>query len=163
MREEGNVRGLNTAATLWGTAAVSACAGADLILEALLGSAFVLAANTVMRPLVNPMNRQPIDTPAVEVTNTVYVIAPRPKQKEAMQRLEQALEEANYPTGDLVVHPFGSNEVEIEAVLTATSVEGDELDRLTRQLTDQDCIPGILESQHYGIDASHLSDWTQEW
>ena len=30
MREEGNVRGLNTAATLWGSAAVGACAGADL-------------------------------------------------------------------------------------------------------------------------------------
>jgi putative Mg2+ transporter-C (MgtC) family protein len=27
MREEGNVRGLNTAATLWGSAAVGACAG----------------------------------------------------------------------------------------------------------------------------------------
>ena len=28
MREEGNVRGLNTAATLWASAAVGACAGA---------------------------------------------------------------------------------------------------------------------------------------
>ena len=36
MREGGNVRGLNTAATLWGSAAVGACAGADLILEARL-------------------------------------------------------------------------------------------------------------------------------
>ena len=31
MREEGNVRGLNTAATLWGSAAIGACAGADLL------------------------------------------------------------------------------------------------------------------------------------
>ena len=30
MREEGNVRGLNTAATLWGSAAIGASAGADL-------------------------------------------------------------------------------------------------------------------------------------
>ena len=30
MREEGNVRGLNTAATLWASAAVGACAGADV-------------------------------------------------------------------------------------------------------------------------------------
>ena len=81
MREEGNVRGLNTAATLWGSAAVGASAGADLIIEAGLGSMFVLAANTLLRPVVNRINQQPIDTPAVEVTNTVYVITPRHRQK----------------------------------------------------------------------------------
>ena len=140
MREEGNVRGLNTAATLWGSAAVGACAGADLIFEALLGCGFVLAANTVMRPLVNRMNRQPIDTPAVEVKNTIWVIAPRDKQAAAIERLEQALEAASYPMGELAVHPFGSQEVEIEAVLTATSVDGKELDRLARQLADGECI-----------------------
>lgn len=36
MREEGSVRGLNTAATLWASAAVGACAGADLVVESLL-------------------------------------------------------------------------------------------------------------------------------
>ncbi len=73
MREEGNVRGLNTAATLWGSA-VGACAGANLIMEAAIGALFVLAANTLLRPVVDRINRQPIDTPAVEVTHTVHVI-----------------------------------------------------------------------------------------
>jgi uncharacterized membrane protein YhiD involved in acid resistance len=53
MREEGNVRGLNTAATLWTSAAVGACAGADLLAEAVLGTLFILAANTLLRPIVN--------------------------------------------------------------------------------------------------------------
>jgi putative Mg2+ transporter-C (MgtC) family protein len=134
MREEGNVRGLNTAATLWGSAAVGACAGADLILESILGSIFVLAANTLLRPVVNRINRRPLDTPAVEVTNTVYVIAPRARQKEVLRALEQYLEEANYPAHDLVIHAFGANEVEIEAKLMATSVDGNELDKLTQRL-----------------------------
>jgi putative Mg2+ transporter-C (MgtC) family protein len=140
MREGGNVRGLNTAATLWGSAAVGACAGADLILEATLGAMFVLAANTIVRPVVNRMNRRPIDTAALEVTNTIYVIAVKEKQKQARQLLEQALEEANYPIGDLVIHSFGTNEVEIEATLTATSIDGDELDHVTRQLAEHDSI-----------------------
>jgi putative Mg2+ transporter-C (MgtC) family protein len=76
MREECNVRGLNTAATLWGSGAVGAAAGADLIVEAAMGTMFVLAANTLLRPVVERINRQPLDTPSVEVTNTVYVIAP---------------------------------------------------------------------------------------
>ncbi|HJV36712.1 MgtC/SapB family protein [Geomonas sp.] len=137
MREEGNVRGLNTAATLWGSAAVGACAGADLLLEAALGAIFVLAANTLLRPVVNRINRQPIDTLAVEVTNTVYVIAQTAQQKEALRLLESMLEAAGHGTRDLVVHAFGDDAVEIEAVLLATAVDGEQLDRLTRQLAEQ--------------------------
>lgn len=140
MREEGNVRGLNTAATLWGSAAVGACAGADMLLEALLGASFVLAANTLLRPVVDRINRQPLDTLTVEVTNTVYVIARREQQKEALQLLEQALEAAAYPTRDLEVHAFGDDAVEIEAVLAANGVDGALLDRLTRRLAEQSCI-----------------------
>lgn len=59
IREAGHVRGLNTAATLWCSAAVGACAGADLLLEALLGTLVVVAVNTVMRPLVRRAEDRP--------------------------------------------------------------------------------------------------------
>ncbi len=137
MREEGNVRGLNTAATLWGSAAIGACAGADLILEAGLACLFVLAANTLLRPVVDRLNRQPLDGAAVEVTNTVYVIAGRSQQKIALALLESLLEGADYPINDLAVHAFGSQEVEIEAKLLATSVDGDVLDALMRRLAEE--------------------------
>ena len=140
MREEGNVRGLNTAATLWGSAAIGASAGADLILEAGLGCLFVLAANTLLRPVVNRINQQPMDTTAVEVTNTVYVIAPRSAQKLALRLLEDTLEAGNYPTRDLEAHAFGDSDVEIEAVLTSTSVDGDVLDRLMAELAESEHI-----------------------
>src|SRR5450759_4455653 len=61
MKGDGNIRGLNTAATLWGAAAVGACAGADLIPEAVLAALFVLAGNTLLRPVVNEINRKPIN------------------------------------------------------------------------------------------------------
>ena len=41
---------------------------------------------------------------------------------------------AEQPINDLAVHAFGANEIEIEAQLLATSVDGEELDRLTAQL-----------------------------
>ncbi|QZC97284.1 MgtC/SapB family protein [Pseudomonas sp. ERGC3:05] len=136
MREEGNVRGLNTAATLWASAAVGACAGADLILEALLGTLFVLAANTLLRPIVNNINRQPLDVVSAEVTNILYVIARRSQQQQAvMVLLEAELARCNYPASDVDVRPFGSEEVEIEATLAATSVDGDELDALVARIS----------------------------
>jgi len=134
MREQGNVRGLNTAATLWGSAAVGACAGADLILEAILGTLFVLAANTLLRPIVNSIHRKPMDVKSTEVTNTLYVIANRERQKEALAFLEETLEKHNYPTMDLAIHAFGEQEIEIEATLAATSVDGEELDAIVKHL-----------------------------
>src|SRR5215475_2813763 len=49
MKEGTNVRGLNTAATLWCSAAVGACAGSGLLAEAGLLTVFVLAGNTLLR------------------------------------------------------------------------------------------------------------------
>lgn len=135
MREEGNVPGLNTAATLWASAAVGACAGADLILEALLGTLFVLAANTLLRPIVNNINRQPLDVVSAEVTNILYVVARRTQQKAVLALLEAELARCNYPASDVDVRPFGSEEVEIEATLAVTSVDGDELDALVARIS----------------------------
>ncbi|TGK10076.1 MgtC/SapB family protein [Leptospira fletcheri] len=140
MRGEGNVRGLNTAATLWTSAAVGACAGADLLLEAFLGSAFILATNTLLRPIVNRINRQPLDTRFVEVTNIVKIIAVRERHKEALEFLEQLLEAKGFPIRDLIIRPFGSDSVEIQAVLVSSSVESEELDSLIEHLSAQESI-----------------------
>lgn len=140
MREEGNVRGINTAATLWASGAVGACAGADLILEAGLATAFVLAANTLLRPVVSFINKQPLDTVSVEVTNSVYIITPKHAQKHALRQFIQTLEAAGYQTQDIQVHQFGPDEVEIQAVLTASAVDGDEMDRLIAKIADQEFV-----------------------
>jgi putative Mg2+ transporter-C (MgtC) family protein len=141
MREQGNVRGINTAATLWGSAAVGACAGADLILESALGTLFVLMANTLLRPIVNYLEREPVDAANIETTNTVFVIANHNDQKQALVLLEEALEAANYPSRDIIIRPFGTtNEVEIGITLAASSVNGQELDQLVSKLADSPII-----------------------
>ena len=61
MKQGMDVRGLNTAATLWASAAVGSCAGADMIAQAVALTVFVLAGNTLLRPLVNAINRIPLD------------------------------------------------------------------------------------------------------
>src|ERR1700753_4325997 len=69
MKQGSNVWGLNTAATLWCSAAVGACAGADLAFEAIALTVFVLAGNTLLRPLVNAIHRAPLKQAA---TQTIY-------------------------------------------------------------------------------------------
>ena len=48
MKQGSNVWGLYTAATLWCSAAVGACAGADMAFEAVALTCFVLAGNTLL-------------------------------------------------------------------------------------------------------------------
>lgn len=120
MREEGNVRGLNTAATLWGSAAVGAAAGSDLLVEAVLGTICVLAANTLLRPLVNSINRQPLNADAVEITHAFHLVVARENQKAARQALAEELERLGLPDYEMDVRPFSDDEMEIEVTMQST-------------------------------------------
>ncbi|MBV9647251.1 MAG: MgtC/SapB family protein, partial [Candidatus Eremiobacteraeota bacterium] len=60
-KERLSVSGLNTAATLWCTAAVGALVGFGFMLQATIGAAAVLGANVILRPIVQRINRQPAE------------------------------------------------------------------------------------------------------
>lgn len=143
MKEGANVSGLNTAATLWGSAAVGCCAGAKLLPEAVLAALFVLAANTLLRPVVNRINRQPMQEEFGEATYAVYVVCRRERQSVVREQLVQWLEAANYPVRDMDQHAFGQGDAEIEATLYATAVDGDELDQIMARLEAQE---GVLQA-----------------
>src|SRR5256885_956662 len=87
MKEGANITGLNTAATLWGSAAVGACAGASLVAEAGLATLFVLASNTLLRPVVNRINRRPVDDESTESTYYVYAICHRGAQGDVREQM----------------------------------------------------------------------------
>src|SRR6516164_3342760 len=52
-----SVSGLNTAATIWATAAVGALAGVGLIREAALGAAVIVGINLIFNPIVDAISR----------------------------------------------------------------------------------------------------------
>jgi putative Mg2+ transporter-C (MgtC) family protein len=61
MREGLTVRGLNTAATLWCSAAVGTLSGSGQLKLAATGAAGVLLANFGLRPLARLIDRQPVE------------------------------------------------------------------------------------------------------
>jgi putative Mg2+ transporter-C (MgtC) family protein len=113
---------------------VGACAGADLIGEAVIAALFVLASNTLLRPVVNRINRQPVKEESGEASYTVRVICTRASRPEVMDQVLLLLEAANYPVRDVDQHAFGATDTEIEATLYATAVEAEELDRVVAEL-----------------------------
>ena len=95
MKQGMDVRGLNTAATLWASAAVGSCAGADMVAQAVALTVFVLAGNTLLRPLVNAINRIPLDEQASEATY-YFKLAVTPEALPDMRdHLVERLEAAN--------------------------------------------------------------------
>jgi putative Mg2+ transporter-C (MgtC) family protein len=140
MREGAHVRGLNTAATLWCSAAVGACAGAGLLAEAAAITAFVLAGNTLLRPLVNYINRRPISERDTEALYRVHVVCAPSDVSEARDLLFSELETANYPIQDIETLSEGDEQVELAAILVPTTAQPDELDAVVVALEAADFI-----------------------
>ena len=140
MKEGMNVRGLNTAATLWASAAVGCCAGADMVAQAALLTVFVLGGNTLLRPLVNAIDRIPIDEQASEASYDVVVTTDAASVAAVRELLLEKLEAANYPVRDIDVTYRTSDTAEIVATLVSQSIEPEELDAVVAGLAGQ---PGV--------------------
>ena len=134
MKQGSNVWGLNTAATLWCSAAVGACAGADLAFEAILLTAFVLAGNTLLRPLVNAINRAPINQGATEAIYEVRVATRAPNIDAARELLSETLDRASYPFQDIEIMEREAGDVELVATLLSTTANSKELDQIISRL-----------------------------
>jgi putative Mg2+ transporter-C (MgtC) family protein len=131
------VRGLNTAATLWASAAVGACAGADLVAQAALLTVFVLMTNTLLRPLVNAINRLPFDERASEATYEVRLTMTASAAPAGRELLEEKLAAANYPVSEIEEIDRPDGLTELVAVLMSTSVDSKELDAVVNVLSTQ--------------------------
>src|SRR4051812_3981299 len=74
LREGLNVRGMNTAATLWCSAAVGALAGAGRLPESLAGTAGVLALHLALRPVSDWLDRRHRTASNVETAYRLRVV-----------------------------------------------------------------------------------------
>ncbi len=134
MKQGSNVWGLNTAATLWCSAAVGACAGADLAFEAILLTALVLAGNTLLRPLVNAINRAPIDQSGTEAISEVHVTTRSNQVDDGRELLKEVLQSASYPPQDIEVLEREGGDTELVATLLSTTADPRELDQIVMRL-----------------------------
>lgn len=147
MRDGGQVQGINTAATLWASAAIGACAGVGLLIEAVLSSLAILSANTLLRPLVNYINRLPVKAASSEITNRVNIIIPLEQRGQAILALENILNENNYPLSELDVKPFNEEEIKIQATLMATSISSEDIQNLIALLNAEPSIQQAFWAQ----------------
>ena len=119
-KEGVNVRGLNTAATLWCSAAVGLLAGAGYWRHALLAAVLVVGVNLVLRPLVSLVNRQPIDSADIETSYIVNVTCQAADEARIRALLVQGVGVSDLHLSELEsVEIEGTGRIEVTATLTS--------------------------------------------
>ena len=134
MKEGTQIRGINTAATLWASAAVGAFAGAGQTGEAVLVALFVLAGNTLLRPVANYVNRKPISPNSTEALYRIHVTCHPDMVSQARDMLHEKLEQWQYPIREIETLSETPELIELAATLVPTTANPDDLDAITRVL-----------------------------
>lgn len=134
LKDGTQIRGLNTAATLWCSAAVGALSGAARPLQAVTLTAFVLAGNTLLRPLVNWVNRRPVSLSGTEALYAIHVTGRPDHIAELRDLIDEVLERASYPMRGIEIETSGEHLVELVADLVPITVAEAELDAVVDEL-----------------------------
>lgn len=91
MKDGANVRGLNTAATLWCSAAVGACAGAGEMLDAVFVTVLLIAINSVLRPLSRFIDQRSLATIDTHTLYRLRLLCASEQQTEAEYQVTRAI------------------------------------------------------------------------
>ncbi|TPQ26167.1 methyltransferase, partial [Bradyrhizobium guangdongense] len=113
------------------------CAGADMVAQAVALTVFVIAGNTLLRPLVNAINRIPLDERRSEATYYFKLAVTTEALPDMRDRLVEKLEAAKYPVADVEVVEIGDDILEIVATLVATAVDPNELNAVAVEMQRQ--------------------------
>lgn len=134
LKDGGSIRGLNTGATLWCSAAVGAFAGAGLPAEAVGVAGFVLAGNTLLRPLADWVNRRPLAEAGAEAVYRVMVTCDFEDVSDVRDLLDEVLTRASYPIAEIETISDSDTEVELAADLVPNMADPAELDAVVAEL-----------------------------
>ncbi|MFE2878336.1 MgtC/SapB family protein [Streptomyces roseus] len=125
MRDGLSVRGLNTAATLWCSAAVGCLAGTGMFLLAAFGTAGVVGANLLLRPLGRRLDREPRGGAEVAADFHFEAVCPEAEEAHIRHRLVDALGRPGYTLRSIRSQDGpGAGLVTVSALLTAEGAAG---------------------------------------
>jgi putative Mg2+ transporter-C (MgtC) family protein len=122
-KEGFSVRGLNTAATMWATAAVGTLCGSGFLAEGAVGAVMVLAANVLLRPIVQRINRQPFDQSELSRSYTITVQTRSDQEEHIRGQVLQVINQLQLVMHELESRDLEDDRVQIVAHVVARSDE----------------------------------------
>ncbi|MEB3023725.1 MgtC/SapB family protein [[Mycobacterium] crassicus] len=155
LREGFNVRGLNTAATLWCSAAVGVLAAAGNLAFALIGTGAVVGTHLLLRPLGRLIDRDNhIEEDEPQSPYQVQVIC-RPKSEKYLRaQIVQHTAGNDLVLRGIRTNRAGEDNMALTASILSDSRAPDRLERLVGELSLQ---PGVYAVQWHSGDQAALS------
>ncbi|WP_042412434.1 MgtC/SapB family protein [Streptacidiphilus anmyonensis] len=144
LRDRGGVRGLNTAATLWCSAAVGVLAASGRLELAWLGTLCVLAVHLVLRPAGRLLDRAPAagSDPDTTVRATVHLRCGRRDEAHIRALLLQALSAAGFTPTGLRASREGEDTTSLRATVDVDGEVGKALEPVVTRLSLE---PGVRD------------------
>ncbi|WP_242579455.1 MgtC/SapB family protein [Streptomyces sp. MST-110588] len=148
MRDGLNVRGLNTAATLWCSAAVGALAGTGLYAVAALGTAGVVGANLVLRPLGRRLDREPGGGAEVATDYYFEAVCTEPEEAHIRALVVQAVSRPGFRlravhSRDAGAHGEAPEQVTVAAELTTDRRDDSLLEEAVSRLSLEPAVSAV--------------------
>ena len=156
-REGFNVRGLNTAATLWCSAAIGLLAGTGFPAHAAVATAFVVFVNLCLRPIVKFIDRQPLVSTEIEIGYLVSVTCRSPEEAHIRALLLQELSGSGLGLRRLDSNDInGTGRVNVSARLTAT----ERIDAVVERIVGRLSLEPTVSAARWQVDHNVDSDET---
>ncbi len=134
-KEGFNLRGLNTAATLWATAAVGTLSGSGFVIEATIGAVVVVTANVFLRPLVQRINRQPLDQTELSQVYEISVVCNAQKEEAVRASTLAQIRATTLSLRSLESHDVDEANVQVKATVATTTRADTKLERIVGRLS----------------------------
>ena len=148
-KEGFNVSGLNTAATLWCSAAVGVLCGAGFYPHAAIATVFVISVNLVLRPLVRTIGRRPIAVSDAEADYAISIVCHGEVEAHIRALLLRDLG-TNLHIRELESSNIeDSNRVEVSASVRADSRQ----DRILEQIVGRLSLEPLVTAARWRLDA----------
>ncbi|MFD3872034.1 MgtC/SapB family protein [Streptomyces sp. NPDC058623] len=136
MRDGLGVRGLNTAATLWCSAAVGCLAGVGLFVLAAFGTAGVVGTNLLLRPLGRRLDREPRGGAEVAADYHFEAVCLEAEEAHIRHRVVDALGRPGYQLREIRSQDGpATGLVTVSALLTAEGTQGRTLEEAVSNLS----------------------------
>jgi putative Mg2+ transporter-C (MgtC) family protein len=161
LRDGLNVRGLNTAASLWCSAAVGALAGAGMYPIAALGTAAVIIANVVLRPLGHRLDRNPTGGDELSVGYRFEAVCAEPAEAHIRALLLQAISGTTFQLRGIRSYNTGSDrQVSVVADLTAEHRNDSQLEQAVSRLSLEPAVTAVTWTVR--TDPDNTSPWGEQ-
>ena len=144
MREGLHVRGLNTAATLWCSAAVGVLAGMGLLLEAALGATVILCANILLRDVAQRINRLSIMGGGAGQRYGIYIVCHAADEVQVRALLLHTLSNMSFSLQSLLSKDLDNNGfLRVSAEVLAQANEQPQLEKIVSRISLEQSVTSV--------------------